>query len=93
MNSTSENFLMGFVKNNAWAIVIVTASVVAQWSIFSTRLTAIEQRQDRQGDSIQTIQNSLSDVQTQYAGLNAKLDGISDNVSYIRSRLDKTAGE
>lgn len=79
---------MGFIRNNAWAIVIVVASVVAQWAIFSTRLDTIEQRQDRQGTTIAALQTSVQDVQTQYAALNAKLDALNDNVLYIRNRID-----
>lgn len=85
-----NNFFIGFIRNNAWAIVIVTASVVAQWAVFSTRLDTIEQRQDRQGTAITGLQSSVADVQTQYAALNAKLDALNDNVLYIRNRIDNT---
>lgn len=89
MQNESNNFLIDFVRNNAWAIIIVIASIVAQWAIFSTRLTNDEGRLDRQSSAISTLQSSVNDVQTQYAALNAKLDALNDNVLYIRNRVDK----
>lgn len=85
--------MYGFFSKNAWAIVLVIASVVAQWAVFGVRLDNIEQRQDRQGNSIQTLQATVSTVQTQYAALNAKLDAIDSNVNYIRSRIDKATDQ
>lgn len=85
-----NNAIVTFLRDNAWALAIVIASVIAQWSVFGVRLTNIEQRQDRQGATIVSLQSSVADVQTQYAALNAKLDALGDNVLYIRNRIDNT---
>lgn len=70
------------------ALATIIVSLVAQWAVFGTRLTAAEQREDRQGTAITALQNTLTQQQADYAALSAKIDGISDNVSYIRSRID-----
>ena len=88
MDNSKQTFLFDFVKNNAWALVIVFASVVGQWYVFTARLDNIEARQDRQGTALQDLQTSVAGVQTQYAALSAKLDAIDSNVNYIRSRID-----
>lgn len=83
---------MDWLKNNALTITIAILGVVASYSVntalYGYRLTAVEARQDRQGTAITTINATLATQQSQFAALSAKLDAISDNVNYIRSRLD-----
>lgn len=83
-----------FFENN-WTIVLsvmtVIVSLVAQWALLGYRITAVEQRQDRQGSAITDIQTTLSSQAAEYAALEAKIDAISDNVDYIRSRIDNIA--
>lgn len=80
------------MKTNAIPIVIGIATLIASYSVnvalYGYRLSAVEARQDRQGTAITSLQASVADVQTQYAALNAKLDGIDSTVNYIRSRID-----
>lgn len=77
------------MRNNMWAIALVIASVIAQWAVFGVRLDNIEGRQDRQGTAITDLQDQLTQTQSQYAALNAKVDAVSDNVLYIRQRIDE----
>lgn len=84
----AQNNFVGFLKNNLWAIALVLASVVAQWSVFGVRLDNIEARQDRQGTAIADLQNQVTTTQTQYAALDAKVDAMNDNILYIRQRID-----
>lgn len=86
----ATNPITDFIQKNLWALIIVTASVIAQWAVFSVRLQNIEARQDRQGTVITALQDQMRDTQTQYAALNAKVDAVNDNVLYIRERIDKT---
>lgn len=88
-NETKQvNVLIDFLGKNAWALAIVASSVIGQWAVFGVRLQTVEERLDRQGTAISTVQSALAETQTQYASLAAKLDAIDSNVSYIRNRLD-----
>lgn len=75
-----------------WPVAVVLISVVVNsvinWTTFGVRLDAIESRQDRQGSAITSLQTSVTDTQNNYAALNAKVDSLSDNVLYIRQRID-----
>lgn len=77
---------------NYWPIMIsavtIVVSIATQWAIFGSRLAAVESRQDRQGTAISALQDATTQQQANYAALSAKLDALSDNVSYIRSRID-----
>lgn len=79
---------IGDTLKNYWPIAMVMASIIAQWAVFGVKIQALEDRQDRQGTSIANLQTSVTEVQTQYAALGAKLDAIDSNVNYIRSRID-----
>lgn len=70
------------------SVITVGVSIATQWAIFGSRLTAVELRQDRQGSAITSLQSSLTQQQADYAALSAKIDAMSDNVSYIRTRVD-----
>lgn len=87
-NNEKRVQLPEFVTRNAWALIIVAASVIGQWAVFGVRLDSIEARVERQGTSISDIRSSLAETQNQYAALEAKLEGIDQNVNYIRTRLD-----
>lgn len=84
--------MLDWLKSNSITLTIVIAGVIASYSVntalYGYRLSSIEARQDRQGTAITALQTSIADVQTQYAALNAKLDGIDSTVNYIRSRID-----
>lgn len=84
-----ENFLMAFLSKNAWALVIVASSVIAQWAVFGVRLDAVEARLDRQGTAITEIRTQVAESQNQYAALNAKVDAMKDSIDYIRNRIDR----
>lgn len=88
-----QNPMIDWLKSNGLTLTIVVAGIVASYSIntalYGYRLSSVEARQDRQGVSITAMQATLADVQSQYAAINAKLDAMSDNVNYIRSRIDK----
>lgn len=72
-----------------FTVITVMISIAAQWSLFGYRLTSVEQRQDRQGEAITAIQNTLTAQASEYAALNATINAISDNVDYIRSQVEK----
>lgn len=71
------------------AFVSILISLVAQWAVLGVRISTVEARQDRQGDAITDVKNQLVVQASNYAELKAKLEGIADNVNYIRSRIDK----
>lgn len=72
-----------------FSLTSILVSLIAQWAILGTRITAIEGRQDRQGAAITTIQDQVARQAADYAALAAKIDSINDNVNYIRSRIDR----
>lgn len=71
------------------AIATVAISLITQWAIFGVRLTNLEQRQDRQGTTIVTIQTQVTGLANDISGIKATLGAINDNVNYIRNRIDK----
>lgn len=71
------------------AIVTVIVSLIGQWAVLGTRVSAVEDRQDRQGESITDIKAQLATQAANYAELKAKIDAMSDNINYIRSRIDR----
>lgn len=86
MNENRNTIFDYIIK--VWPIIAIVLSLVAQWAIFGVRIASLEDRQNRQGTAIVSLQASVADVQTQYAALNAKLDALGDNVLYIRTRID-----
>lgn len=76
-----------------FAVVSIVVSLTAQWAILGIRIAAVEQRQDRQGNAITDMQSQLSQQAANYAELKAKIDAVSDNVSYIRSRIDSVVSK
>lgn len=92
MSNTEDknpNGISPFLARNAWAIIIVAASVVAQWAVFGTRLDSIEQRVETHEKVLSDTRAQLAETQNQYSALEAKLEGIDQNVNYIRTRLDQ----
>lgn len=69
------------------AVVTVCVSLVAQWAVFTVRLSNIEGRQDRQTEAIQKLQDSDKSQIAIAATLSAKVDAIADNVNFIRDRI------
>lgn len=76
-----------------WPIIIsvlsVVVSFVAQWSIQGARISALEDRQDRQGINITGMQNQITSLANDVSGMKADIGSIKDNVSYIRTRIDR----
>lgn len=70
------------------AVVTVFISLITQWAVFGVRLSNVESRQDRQSAAIVSLQDNVAQQQANYAALSAKIDALTDNVSYIRSRID-----
>lgn len=70
------------------SLMAIIVSLSAQWAVFGVRISAVEDRQDRQGTAIATLQDSFTTQQSNYAALAAKLDAVNENVVYIRSRID-----
>lgn len=88
-NPRQNNVLMEFLAKNAWALILVTSSVVAQWAVFGTRLDSLEHRVTTHEEILSDTRAQLAETQNQYSALEAKLEGIDENVNYIRSRLDQ----
>lgn len=70
------------------AIATVVASLITQWAVFGVRLSAVESRQDNQEATLTALQTSLTTQIANYAALSAKIDALTDNVNYIRNRID-----
>lgn len=74
-----------FLAKNAWAIALVVMSIVAQWSIFSYRLSVDEKRLDTQSAKIAQIQADQNSTAVALAG-------IQKDIEYIRIAVDKLTG-
>lgn len=76
-----------------WSIVFTVVSCVitltAGYYSYGFRISAIEARQDRQGDAIVKLQTDVTDFKTSLARLEANVDNLSSNVDYIRNKLDR----
>lgn len=73
-----------------FSVLTIIISITAQWAVFGIRLTAMEERQNRQGEAITEIRAQQSMQAAQYAALNAKLDTMNDTLNYLRSRVDRS---
>lgn len=83
---------MEFIKSYGsigLAIVTVIVSLITQWAVFGVRLSGVEDRQNRQGTTISTLQIQVTGLANDISGIKAKVDAINDNVNYIRNRIDK----
>ncbi len=74
--------------------IFVTICTIAVWMVISdtknqSRISALEDRADRQGNSIMIIQSQVVGILADVSGMKSKLDGISENVNYIRNRIDR----
>lgn len=73
------------------AVFVVTTGVAfaGNWAVFGVRMNAIEARQDRQGNTIMSLQDADKSQQSNYAELKAKVDIMIDDIRYIRARIDR----
>lgn len=73
------------------AVTLLTtlAAVASSYAIYGFRIAALEARQDRQGATIASIQTQLTTQAQNYAELKATLQAMSDNLNYIRNRVDR----
>ena len=71
-----------------WPIILALVSFISGFTLLQVRLSSVEARQDRQANSIMELQKQVNTQATNYATVQAKLENISENVSYIRSRID-----
>lgn len=81
-NDNKTNFLGDFLARNAWAIILVTVSVVAQWAVFGVRLENIEERTKSSEEAIVNLQASTN----AYA---VSIAEIQRDIQYIRLKLDR----
>lgn len=77
--------IIGLLLNSASAYIAVQISI----SKMDTRITAIEQRQDRQGDTIRLLQDQNVNFQTSLARLETSVSNLEDDMDYIRNKLDR----
>lgn len=71
------------------AAATIIISLVTQWAIFGVRLASVEERQNRQGTTIQALQSQVTGLANDISGMKEKLNSINDNVNYIRNRIDR----
>lgn len=71
------------------AAVTIVVSLVTQWAIFGVRLASVEERQNRQGTTITSLQAQVTGLANDISGMKEKLNSINDNVNYIRNRIDR----
>lgn len=70
-------------------IVTVLLGVGAQWAVYGLQISDLRATQARQAVDIANLQTQVSLQASEYASLKATIDAINDNVTYIRSRIDR----
>ena len=78
-------FIFGLVINAASAYIAVQISI----SKMDTRITSIEERQNRQGETIRLLQQNDSEIRDSIARLETNVSNMKDDVNYIRDKLDR----
>lgn len=78
-----------WLKHNAWSLVIAAVTMISTFALYGIKIQNLEERADRQGVALTTVQTSLANTQSQYAALSAKIDAMNDLLIYIRNRIDK----
>jgi len=81
-----------YVKNY-WPIFVTIVTMGVTMVVRDTnneaRISALESRADRQGNSIMTLQVQVTNLSTDVSGIKATLDAVNQNVTYIRNRIDR----
>lgn len=72
-----------------WPVVLVVASLAAQWVILGQRVNTLEDQVDKNSASIVELREQIQQSQQDYAALSEKVDGIKESVDYIRNRIDR----
>lgn len=75
-----------FLQKNAVSIIIAVCTLVTTYAVntalYGYRLTAVEARQDRQGDAIKTLQENNTNIQVSLAR-------IQTDIEYIKVQVNK----
>ena len=69
------------------AIVSLAVTALLSDAHQSSRLDALEQRQDRQGTAIMALQSDVTGLSNDIAGMKATVESINNNVNFIRDRI------
>lgn len=77
--------LNGFFKNNAISIAIAATTLISTYAVYGYRLSAVEARQDRQGDAIATLQSSNTDTLVALAKIQTDIDYIKGQLNQLVS--------
>lgn len=79
-----------WLQKNGFAIAIALLGVVSTYSIntalYGYRLTAVEQRQDRQGTAIMALQTGDTTTQVALAKIQTQLQFIQDQIAKVLSK-------
>lgn len=81
-NHDEDKTISTWLSANAVSIAIALATLISTYAVYGYRLSAIEARQDRQGEAITTLQTSNTDTQVALAQIQTSLD-------YIKAQLAK----
>lgn len=81
-NHDEDKSITSWLSSNAVSIAIALATLISTYAVYGYRLSAIEARQDRQGDAITALQTSNTDTQVALAKIQTDLD-------YIKAQLAK----
>lgn len=79
---TERPWYAEFFERNAWALALIAASIIAQWTIIGYRLTADEKRLDAQSSRISAVENNNQSIAITLAG-------IQKDIEYIKIQVDK----
>lgn len=71
-----------WLRDNAISLVIAFATLISTYAIYGYRLSAVEQRQDRQASAIVALQSQQTDTLVALAHIQTDID-------YIKLQLNK----
>lgn len=60
--NTSQNFLVKFLADNALQLALMLAGIVAAWTMFSARISAIEVKAQETSEKVSQLQSLVERV-------------------------------
>lgn len=81
-HTEKTNPFADFLFRNAWALILVVASVVGQWAVFGVRLDNLEDRVSANAEAIEAPQDQANATALDIAQ-------IQKDIEYMRMKLDR----
>lgn len=81
--------MSNWLKENSLSIGLALITLVSTYAVYGYRIGAIEARQDRQGDAIQTLQQGNVDTKVALAKISTDIDYIKTALAQLVANQNK----